>query len=111
VNSQNLIGSWSVTLLGAKLMKASTAKQFNKKLACPSASLLVRFNCQELAPEASSAITDHLENCDFCYCEMPLLAFYIPPRKAENLAPELPLNLRILAESLLGFGHPVKLAD
>jgi hypothetical protein len=83
-------------------MKASTAKKFRKKLACPSSTLLVAFNLQELTTDLRSAVTRHLDNCDFCYCELPLLAFYTQPRKGECRTPDLPMNLRMLAESILG---------
>ena len=83
-------------------MKASIAKSFGKKLACPSSNLLLSFRCQALAPEINFLVKHHLASCDFCYCEIPLLAFYTPPRKGEGRAPDLPINLRVLAESILG---------
>lgn len=57
-------------------------------------------NC--LAPEIMSLIRHHLAVCDFCQAELPLLAHYVAPEKGECKAPEIPINLRILAESLLG---------
>ena len=83
-------------------MKASSVKSFSKKLACPSSNLLLSFRCQALAPEINFLVKHHLASCDFCYCEIPLLAFYAPPRKGECRAPDLPINLRVLAESILG---------
>jgi len=83
-------------------MKASTVKSFRKKLACPSSNLLLSYHCQALAPEINFLVKHHLNGCDFCYCEIPLLAFYTKPRKGESRAPELPINLRVLAESILG---------
>ena len=47
-------------------------------------------------------ISYHLLACDFCRAELQLLAYYKPPTKGECKAPEIPINLRILAESLLG---------
>ena len=44
----------------------------------------------------------HLAACDFCSAELPLLAHYEVPAKGECKPPEIPINLRILAESLLG---------
>ena len=82
-------------------MKASSVKSFSKNLACPSSNLLLSFRCQALAPEINFLVKHHLASCDFCYCEIPLLAFYAPPRKGECRAPELPINLRVLAESIL----------
>jgi hypothetical protein len=83
-------------------MKAASVKSFSKKLACPSSNLLLSFRRHVLAREIDFLIKNHLTNCDFCYCELPLLAFYTPPRKGERRAPELPINLRVLAESILG---------
>ena len=83
-------------------MKASTAKSFSKKLSCPSSSLLLSFRVQVLAPEINFLVKHHLGGCDFCYCEVSLLAWYTTPLKAERRTPELPINLRVLAESILG---------
>ena len=83
-------------------MKAATVKSFNKKLACPSSNLLLSFQQQALAPEINFLVKHHLASCDFCYCEIPLLTFYKQPLKGECRSPELPINLRVLAESILG---------
>ena len=83
-------------------MKASTAKSFSKKLSCPSSSLLLSFRLQVLAPEINFLVKHHLGGCDFCYCELSLLAWYSSPAKGECRTPELPINLRVLAESILG---------
>ena len=83
-------------------MKTSTAKSFGKKLACPSSNLLLSFQHQTLAPEINLLVKHHLAGCDFCYCEIPLLSFYTQPLKGECRPPELPINLRVLAESILG---------
>lgn len=82
-------------------MNSSTVKSFGKKLACPSSNLLLSFSSQTLAPEISFLVKHHLAACDFCYCEIPLLSFYTAPLKGETRTPELPINLRTLAESIL----------
>lgn len=46
-------------------------------------------------------VRHHMETCDFCSAELPLLAHYTAPSKAEFASNEIPINLRILAESLL----------
>lgn len=89
-------------------MKASTAKSFSKKLSCPSSSLLLSFRLQVLAPEINFLVRHHLSGCDFCYCELPLLSFYAAPLKSESRTPDLPINLRVLAESILGQGRAGK---
>ena len=83
-------------------MKVSSLKLFSKKLACPSSNLLLSFRRQTLTSEINFLIKHHLAGCDFCYCEIPLLAFYTRPRKGEGRGPDLPINLRVLAESILG---------
>ena len=83
-------------------MKASIVNSFSKKLACPSSNLLLSFQQQALAPEINLRIKHHLAGCDFCYCEITLLTFYKQPLKGETRPPELPINLRVLAESILG---------
>lgn len=87
-------------------MKTSSAKSFSKKLACPSSSLLLSFRSQSLVPEINFLIRHHLASCDFCNCEIPLLTFYTSPLKGECRAPDLPMNLRVLAESILGRDKP-----
>jgi hypothetical protein len=89
-------------------MKASSAKSFGKKLACPSSHLLLSYQHQALAPEINFLVKHHLAGCDFCYCEIPLLAFHTHPLKGEIRAPELPINLRILAESILARDRPAE---
>ncbi len=83
-------------------MKASSVKSFSKTPACPSSFLLLSFHYQALTPELHCLVTHHLVDCDFCYCEIPLLAFYSQPLVEEDRSPDLPINLRILAESILG---------
>ena len=90
-------------------MKASSVKSFSKKLACPSSNLLLSFRHRVLAPEINFLVKHHLASCDFCYCEIPLLTFYEPPLKGECRPPELPINLRVLAESILGQDKSAKI--
>lgn len=83
-------------------MKGLNVKPFRKNRACPSSSLLLSFQHQALAPEITFLIRQHLFACDFCFCEIPLLAFYTRPLPGECHTPELPINLRLLAEAILG---------
>ncbi len=92
-------------------MKAATVKSFSKKLACPSSNLLLSFRHQALAPEINFLVKHHLAGCDFCYCEIPLLAFYTQPLKGECRTPDLPINLRVLAESILGQDRSAKVVE
>ena len=87
---------------GQRQMIATSVKPFSKKLACPSSNLLLSYSRGGLAREINSLIKHHLATCDFCYCEVPLLAHYTPPSRGECRVPDLPINLRVLAESILG---------
>lgn len=92
-------------------MKAVSVEPFRKKLACPSSTLLLSFHRQKLSPEVNFLIRNHLASCDFCYCEVPLLSHYTSPKRGELRAPELPINLRVLAESILGKPRTIGLGE
>jgi hypothetical protein len=83
-------------------MKTSNAVSFTKAPECPSTNILLSLLLKTLSPEIMTLIKHHLATCDFCCAELPLLAHYEVPKKGECKAPEIPINLRILAESLLG---------
>ncbi len=83
---------------GMKASKTTTA--FLKTAACPASATLLSFRAQTLAAEAEMLVTDHLRVCDFCNAELPLLAHHQPLVNAAK-APEIPKNLRVLAESIL----------
>lgn len=46
-------------------------------------------------------IEQHLGACEFCNAELPLLAHHRTDQSSLK-PPEIPMNLRILAESILG---------
>lgn len=83
-------------------MTTSNSIPFRKVRGCPSSSILLSFLLNALSPETMTLLKHHLDACDFCCAELPLLAHYEVPVKGECKAPEIPINLRILAESLLG---------
>ncbi len=83
-------------------MNVSSVNSFTKTIACPSSNVLLSFHLQTLTPEIKTLVKHHLAACDFCCAEMPLLAHYQRPLKGECKPTEIPINLRILAESLLG---------
>lgn len=82
-------------------MKTSTVDSFTKTIACPSSNILLSFHLQTLSPEIMTLVRHHLAACEFCCAEVPLLAHYQRPLKKECKSPDIPINLRILAESLL----------
>jgi hypothetical protein len=75
---------------------------FRKTAACPASATLLSFGRNSLAVDAAVGVKDHLELCDFCNAELPLLAHHQAGVAGGDRPPELPINLRILAESLLG---------
>jgi len=86
-------------------MKTSrTILPFRKTAACPDSAKLVSFRCQNLPAEIATSVKEHLKDCDFCCAELTLLAHHEPAATAGHKAPEIPMNLRILAESILNRG-------
>jgi hypothetical protein len=73
---------------------------FKKTAICPSSSTLLSFQVDRLSPEIAKLVKFHLKSCEFCNAELSLLTHHQKPQKRER-APEIPMNLRILAESLL----------
>lgn len=85
-------------------MKASkTITQFLKTAACPASATLLSFRGRTLSAEAEMLVKDHLKICDFCNAELPLLAHHQSTQSIHK-TPEIPMNLRILAESILSRG-------
>ena len=82
-------------------MKASkTTTPFLKTTACPASATLLSFRTKSLSTKAEMLVTDHLKVCDFCNAELPLLAHHNPALTTCK-TPEIPMDLRILAESIL----------
>lgn len=82
-------------------MRLQKGSLFKKTAACPASDTLLSFRATKLPRELLALIRLHLTDCDFCTAELTLLAFHKPPVKGEDKPPEIPMNLRILAESLL----------
>lgn len=73
---------------------------FRKTAACPTSTTLLSYRAKKLSPVIATLVKQHLESCEFCSAELPLLAHHRPYRGVAN-TPEIPTNLRILAESIL----------
>ena len=76
---------------------------FRKTAACPASATLVSFRCQNLPAQLETVVQEHLRTCDFCAAEVRLLA-HDQPNAIKYPVPEIPMNLRILAESILNRG-------
>ncbi len=83
---------------------SKTTNPFLKTAACPASATLLSFRSRTLSTEAESIVTVHLRVCDFCNAELPLLAHHQYASSVSQKAPEIPMNLRILAESILSHG-------
>lgn len=82
------------------MKNSKTTIGFRKTAACPASATLVSYRCGNLPEEVADGVREHLEVCDFCGAELPLLAHHTPAT-AVNGPPEMPMDLRILAESIL----------
>ena len=78
----------------------TTTVEFRKTAACPASATLLSYLCNNLPAEVTTSVKGHLEECDFCGAELRLLAHH-QPAKVTNRTPEIPMDLRILAESIL----------
>jgi hypothetical protein len=74
---------------------------FRKTGDCPASATLLSFRCQNLPAQTTSQVQAHLQVCDFCCAEMRLLAHHDAGKTGGVKVPEIPINLRILAESIL----------
>ena len=82
------------------MMASKTTTAFLKTAACPASATLLSFRSETIATEAKTVVAEHLKVCDFCNAELPLLA-RLNPMLTPGKTPEIPLDLRILAESIL----------
>ena len=82
------------------MMASKTTIPFLKTAACPASAALLSFRSKTLSTEAETLVTDHLKVCDFCNAELTLLA-HDQSAPSPSKTPEIPMNLRILAESIL----------
>jgi hypothetical protein len=89
------VDSWGYRMNGTKSTFA-----FRKTAACPASATLLSYRTDNLPADVATSIREHLKLCDFCSAELPLLAFHEPTSDTFK-APEIPMNLRILAESIL----------
>ncbi|HET9526058.1 MAG TPA: hypothetical protein VFO99_07830 [Pyrinomonadaceae bacterium] len=80
----------------------SETATFRKTAACPASATLLSFRAERLSPMLGTLVKQHLESCEFCSAELPLLAHHRGQRLRTSKPPEMPTNLRILAESILG---------
>ena len=85
------------------MTNSQTQLTFRKTAACPASSTLLSYRAAKLSRKAAELVRDHLVGCEFCNAELPLLAHHKAVRGTRVRTPEIPINLRILAESILKF--------
>ena len=73
---------------------------FRKTAGCPASATLLSYAADNLPADVAGGVKAHLEVCDFCSAELPLLAHHTPATAVHG-PPEIPKDLRILAESIL----------
>jgi hypothetical protein len=83
-----------------QMTTATTQLIFRKTAACPASSTLLSYRLEKLSRKLATGVGKHLVGCEFCTSELRLLAHHTPARRPPR-APEIPMNLRILAESIL----------
>ena len=83
-------------------MSSSRAQlTFRKTAACPASTTLLSYRTERLSSEIAILVRRHLGVCEFCNAELRLLAHHKSLGRTPQ-TPEIPMNLRILAESILG---------
>ena len=80
---------------------SETQITFRKTAACPASLTLLSYRGEKLSPEIRALVRKHLVVCEFCNAELRLLAHHKPLAGRTPQTPEIPTNLRILAESIL----------
>lgn len=82
-----------------RMKNSRTQLTFVKTAACPTSLMLLSFRTEKLSRKGATEVREHLGGCEFCNAELTLLAHHRPARAPRT--PEIPMNLRILAESIL----------
>ena len=85
-------------------MNSSSIIVFCKQATCPSSETLLTYQRVGLAAAERDWVASHLAACDFCGAELQLLTKHSPTGEKYVLT-KIPLNLRRLAEALLGSGQ------
>jgi hypothetical protein len=75
---------------------------FRKTAGCPTSTTLLSLSDEQLSPMVSTVVRQHLETCEFCSAEIKLLAHHRRENQGSSKPPNIPTNLKILAESILG---------
>ena len=96
-----LLGGAQAPHWGTRMKGLDKTIPFRKTVACPSSKTLLYFRTGKLSTEVSTLVHFHLTCCDFCRAELMLLAHHGKQTSKDERTPEIPMNLRILAESIV----------
>jgi hypothetical protein len=86
----------------SQMTSSQTQLTFRKTADCPASATLLSYRAAKVSRKMAEVVREHLLDCEFCCAELPLLAHHKPGRQSKK-TPEMPINLRILAESILRF--------
>lgn len=84
----------------SQMTSSRTQLTFRKTAACPASATLLSYRAAKVSRKVEAVVREHLLECEFCNAETALLAHHKPVRPSRK-TPEMPINLRILAESIL----------
>jgi hypothetical protein len=82
-------------------MSVNNASHFGPRGTCPDQGLLTAYRADTLSHLLRERVDAHLQVCDFCGAASQLLT-HLPSEAAAQDAVELPLSLRLLAQTILG---------
>jgi hypothetical protein len=85
----------------SQMTSSRTKLTFRKTAGCPASATLLSYRAAKVSRKVAAVVREHLLDCEFCSAELPLLAHHKPARPGRSRTPEIPINLRILAESIL----------
>ena len=85
----------------SQMTSSRTQLTFRKTADCPASSTLLSYRAAKVSRKVGETVREHLLECEFCNAEQQLLAHHKPVRGTRVRTPEIPINLRILAESIL----------
>lgn len=82
-------------------MRVGSQTKFCKRVACPSAEMLLSYQTGRLGREQKARVVLHLNQCDFCRAELHFLSHEKVADVPFTQASEVPTHLRQLVEALL----------
>ncbi len=82
-------------------MRVGSQTKFCKRVACPSAEVLLSYQTGRLGKEQKTRVVLHLNQCDFCRAELHFLSHEKIADAPCTQTAEVPAHLRQLVEAVL----------